>query len=195
MAMLIRAAGRRRRPAPRPMADINVTPMVDVMLVLLIVFMITAPMLATGVAVNLPKIQAAQLPTEKKQPLMVTLNKEGQILCRHGGDAGRTRAARPPAQGDRASRISTSGSISAPTRTVASRHHAGPDAAAGAGFTNAALPVESKDLSGSDEILKNEPGQRAEAPGRPAQERSRCPRCGSAGFLSFAFTSASLSRR
>jgi len=62
------------------MADINVTPMVDVMLVLLVVFMITAPMLATGVAVNLPKTRAEQLPTEKDRPLVVTLNKAGQIF-------------------------------------------------------------------------------------------------------------------
>ena len=77
MAMLIRKASTRRR---RPMADINVTPMVDVMLVLLVVFMITAPMLATGVAVNLPKTRADQLPTEKERPLVVTVDKEGKIF-------------------------------------------------------------------------------------------------------------------
>jgi biopolymer transport protein TolR len=60
------------------MADINVTPMVDVMLVLLVVFMITAPMLATGVAVNLPKTRAQQLPTEKERPLVVTVDKDGK---------------------------------------------------------------------------------------------------------------------
>jgi biopolymer transport protein TolR len=60
------------------MADINVTPMVDVMLVLLVVFMITAPMLATGVAVNLPKTRAEQLPTEKERPLVVTIDKNGK---------------------------------------------------------------------------------------------------------------------
>jgi biopolymer transport protein TolR len=76
MAMLIRSASSRRR---RPMADINVTPMVDVMLVLLVVFMITAPMLATGVAVNLPKTRAEQLPTEKERPLVVTVDKDGKI--------------------------------------------------------------------------------------------------------------------
>jgi biopolymer transport protein TolR len=62
------------------MADINVTPMVDVMLVLLVVFMITAPMLATGVAVNLPKVRAEQMPTDKERPLVVTVNKEGKIF-------------------------------------------------------------------------------------------------------------------
>jgi biopolymer transport protein TolR len=78
MAMLIRSGGRGRS-RRRPMADINVTPMVDVMLVLLVVFMITAPMLATGVAVNLPKTRAEQMPTEKDRPLVVTVDKEGQI--------------------------------------------------------------------------------------------------------------------
>ncbi len=77
MAMLIRnGRGRSRR---RPMADINVTPMVDVMLVLLVVFMITAPMLATGVAVNLPKTRAEQLPTENDRPLVVTIDKEARL--------------------------------------------------------------------------------------------------------------------
>ena len=62
------------------MADINVTPMVDVMLVLLVVFMITAPMLATGVSVNLPKTRAEQLKTENERPLVVTVNKEGGLF-------------------------------------------------------------------------------------------------------------------
>ena len=54
MPMLIKGSGGRRG-RRRPMADINVTPMVDVMLVLLVVFMVTAPMLSTGVSVSLPK--------------------------------------------------------------------------------------------------------------------------------------------
>jgi len=77
MAMIIRS-GSGRRGRRKPMADINVTPMVDVMLVLLVVFMITAPMLATGVAVNLPKTRAEQLPTEKERPLVVTVDKDGK---------------------------------------------------------------------------------------------------------------------
>jgi len=78
MAMIIRS-GSGRRGRRKPMADINVTPMVDVMLVLLVVFMITAPMLATGVAVNLPKTRAEQLPTEKERPLVVTVDKDGKF--------------------------------------------------------------------------------------------------------------------
>lgn len=61
------------------MADINVTPMVDVMLVLLVVFMITAPMLATGVSVNLPKTRADALKTANEKPLVVTVDNKGAI--------------------------------------------------------------------------------------------------------------------
>ena len=61
------------------MADINVTPMVDVMLVLLVVFMVTAPMLATGVSVSLPKVTAEQMPTENQRPLVVTIDKDGAV--------------------------------------------------------------------------------------------------------------------
>jgi len=75
--MLIRNS-RGRGSRKRPIADINVTPMVDVMLVLLVVFMITAPMLATGVAVTLPKVRAEQLPTENQRPLVVTVDKDGK---------------------------------------------------------------------------------------------------------------------
>lgn len=75
--MLIRNS-RGRGSRKRPIADINVTPMVDVMLVLLVVFMITAPMLATGVAVTLPKVRAEQLPTENQRPLVVTVDSAGK---------------------------------------------------------------------------------------------------------------------
>jgi biopolymer transport protein TolR len=79
MGMMIGGKSGRRGGRRRPMADINVTPMVDVMLVLLIVFMVTAPMLATGVAVTLPKARAEQLATEKERPLVVTVDKESKI--------------------------------------------------------------------------------------------------------------------
>jgi biopolymer transport protein TolR len=61
-----------------PLADINVTPLVDVMLVLLIVFMITAPMLAAGMRVDLPRATAAQ-PLGSKDPMIVTIAKDGTI--------------------------------------------------------------------------------------------------------------------
>ncbi len=72
-----RRSGRRRTP---PMADINVTPMVDVMLVLLIIFMVAAPMLTVGVPVKLPKTAATPLPGEKEQPLTLSITAEGQLV-------------------------------------------------------------------------------------------------------------------
>ena len=68
----------RRRSRHRPMGDINVTPMVDVMLVLLIVFMVTAPLLTVGVPVDLPKTQAGQVNADQA-PLVVTIREEGQL--------------------------------------------------------------------------------------------------------------------
>ena len=63
----------------RPMADINVTPLVDVMLVLLVVFMVTAPLLTVGVPVDLPQTAAPPI-NEPKEPTVITVNKEGQIF-------------------------------------------------------------------------------------------------------------------
>ena len=71
--------GRRRRARARPMSEINVTPFVDVMLVLLIIFMVAAPLLTTGVPVNLPKTEAAALPTEQQEPLTLTIDAEGVV--------------------------------------------------------------------------------------------------------------------
>ena len=62
----------------QPLAEINVTPVVDVMLVLLIIFMVTAPMLATGIKVNLPSAKTAQ-PLENKQPVVVVVAKDGAV--------------------------------------------------------------------------------------------------------------------
>ena len=70
----------RRRRRSRPVAEINVTPFVDVMLVLLIVFMVAAPLLTVGVDVDLPKTAAGALPSESEEPLTVTLTAEGTIL-------------------------------------------------------------------------------------------------------------------
>jgi|TARA_B110000967_G_C18606960_1_gene422069 biopolymer transport protein TolR len=61
-------------------AEINVTPFVDVMLVLLIVFMVAAPLLTVGVDVELPKTAAGALPSEVEEPLTVTLTAEGAIV-------------------------------------------------------------------------------------------------------------------
>jgi biopolymer transport protein TolR len=66
----------------RPMSDINVTPMVDVMLVLLVVFMVTAPLLTVGVPVDLPQTKAQQL-NEPKEPLVISINAEGKTYLQN----------------------------------------------------------------------------------------------------------------
>lgn len=71
-----RGSGRGRY---RPMAEINVTPLVDVMLVLLIVFMVAAPLMTSGVTVDLPKANAAPL-AQDSEPLTVSVNAEGKIF-------------------------------------------------------------------------------------------------------------------
>ncbi len=71
--------GRRLAARYRPMAEINVTPLVDVMLVLLVVFMVTAPLLTVGVPVDLPQTQAPPI-TEPKEPLVISINGEGHIF-------------------------------------------------------------------------------------------------------------------
>ncbi|SHI54106.1 protein TolR [Wenxinia saemankumensis] len=72
---------RRRRRARRtqPMAEINVTPFVDVMLVLLIIFMVAAPLLTVGVPVDLPQTEANALPMDQEEPLTVTVTNDGGI--------------------------------------------------------------------------------------------------------------------
>ena len=64
------------------MADINVTPLVDVMLVLLIIFMIAAPMLHQGIEVALPRAQANPLEMRMEDPLVLSINRDGQIFLR-----------------------------------------------------------------------------------------------------------------
>ena len=73
--------GRRRRRGGRAasMHEINITPMVDVMLVLLIIFMVAAPMLTVGVPVKLPETAATALPTEQEEPLTVTITSDGRL--------------------------------------------------------------------------------------------------------------------
>jgi biopolymer transport protein TolR len=82
MAMAVAQGGgggrRRRRAGKRPMSEINVTPMVDVMLVLLVVFMVAAPLMTVGVPIDLPQTQAKQLNTEQK-PITVSVTPEGDI--------------------------------------------------------------------------------------------------------------------
>tara|TARA_Y100000590_G_C15491688_1_gene927999 strand:- start:542 stop:958 length:417 start_codon:yes stop_codon:yes gene_type:complete len=68
-----------RRSAREPISEINVTPFVDVMLVLLIIFMVTAPLLTVGVQVDLPETSADTLP-EETEPLTLTINSKGEIF-------------------------------------------------------------------------------------------------------------------
>lgn len=72
--------GRVRRAPRRAMSEINVTPFVDVMLVLLIVFMIAAPLLTVGVPLELPKTAASALPAEEEAPLTISLTAEGAVM-------------------------------------------------------------------------------------------------------------------
>jgi len=69
---------RRRSRKNNPISDINVTPLVDVMLVLLIVFMVTAPLLTVGVPIELPKTSAKQM-TDENEPLTITIDKNSKI--------------------------------------------------------------------------------------------------------------------
>ncbi|MCC1480208.1 protein TolR [Roseibaca sp. Y0-43] len=76
-----KGSGRRgRRARTARMSEINVTPFVDVMLVLLIIFMVAAPMLTVGVPVELPRTSAGALPAEQEEPLSITLTADGQVL-------------------------------------------------------------------------------------------------------------------
>jgi biopolymer transport protein TolR len=77
---IIQPGVRGKRRNHRPLAEINVTPLVDVMLVLLIVFMVTAPLLTTGVHVDLPKSKAAPLAQSDDKPLEISIDAKGQIF-------------------------------------------------------------------------------------------------------------------
>jgi biopolymer transport protein TolR len=72
-----RRGGGRRRPV---MAEINVTPMVDVMLVLLIIFMVSAPLLTVGVPLDLPQTQAKSLEQQDKTPIQLSVDVKGQVF-------------------------------------------------------------------------------------------------------------------
>jgi biopolymer transport protein TolR len=75
----------RNRNKRRPMADINVVPYIDVMLVLLIIFMVTAPMLMQGVKVELPEANTDPVENQDSEPLIVSVNAAGQLFLNLGG--------------------------------------------------------------------------------------------------------------
>jgi biopolymer transport protein TolR len=74
------------RRGKRLMAEINVVPYIDVMLVLLIIFMITAPLLTQGIKVDLPKAGAEPIPSEDQKPLVLSVDKEGRFYLNIGQD-------------------------------------------------------------------------------------------------------------
>nr|WP_294554163.1 protein TolR [uncultured Rhodopila sp.] len=84
MAVSLNQSIRGRRNRYRPLAEINVTPMVDVMLVLLIIFMVTAPLMTSGVSVDLPKTDAKPLNSDS-EPLTVTIKADGSIFLQDQG--------------------------------------------------------------------------------------------------------------
>ena len=75
--------GGHRRHRRKVMSEINVTPMVDVMLVLLIIFMVSAPLLTVGVPIDLPQTQAASLDQADKEPLAISVNTKGQVFLQN----------------------------------------------------------------------------------------------------------------
>ena len=81
--MGIAQGGHRGRRRHGVMSEINVTPMVDVMLVLLIIFMVSAPLLTVGVPIDLPQTQASSLDQADKEPLAISVNTKGQIFLQN----------------------------------------------------------------------------------------------------------------
>jgi biopolymer transport protein TolR len=80
MAVKLDMQGRGGRSSHRPMSEINVTPFVDVMLVLLVVFMVAAPLLTAGVPIDLPDSAAKALNDKDDKPLEVSVNKDGKMF-------------------------------------------------------------------------------------------------------------------
>jgi biopolymer transport protein TolR len=75
--------GKRRHRRNPVMSEINVTPMVDVMLVLLIIFMVSAPLLTVGVPIDLPQTQASSLDQADKEPLAISVNTDGKVYLQN----------------------------------------------------------------------------------------------------------------
>ena len=79
MALLLNGGARLRPARYKPLAEINVTPLVDVMLVLLIIFMVTAPLMSTAVNVDLPKVATSPV-NQDSQPLTISVDAQGQVF-------------------------------------------------------------------------------------------------------------------
>src|SRR5271154_6558080 len=136
-----RKSGRGRRGVPRygAMADINMTPFIDVMLVLLIIFMVAAPLLTTGVAVDLPRASATALNVDRK-PIAVSLNEQGQlyVMDEPTTDADLVTKLQAASQSDTDQRIYLRASKVVPYGRVAEIRAAVPSA----GFKKVALVTE-----------------------------------------------------
>ena len=74
----------RHRNRKRPMSEINVVPYIDVMLVLLIIFMITAPLLSQGVKINLPQVPSEALPASDNDPVIISVDAAGNFFINYG---------------------------------------------------------------------------------------------------------------
>ncbi|MEM8570965.1 MAG: protein TolR [Pseudomonadota bacterium] len=88
MAVSLQGSSRQRRPGKRtrrrkPMSEINVTPLVDVMLVLLIIFMVAAPLLTVGVPIELPRTAATPLPAQEEEPLTLSISEDGLVIVQN----------------------------------------------------------------------------------------------------------------
>ena len=82
----MKAYASRRVPRRKPMSEINVVPYIDVMLVLLIIFMVTAPLLTQGVKVDLPQADAEVIDTREQEPLVVSVTAAGEYYVNYGDD-------------------------------------------------------------------------------------------------------------
>lgn len=85
--MSLRSGGLKRRNGRKPIAEMNVVPYIDVMLVLLVIFMVTAPILTQGVEVDLPKVASKPIESpEDNEPIVVTLDAQGDYYLEMGSD-------------------------------------------------------------------------------------------------------------
>ncbi len=80
---------RPKKASSRPIAEINVVPYIDVMLVLLVIFMITAPMLTQGVTVDLPKAASQSLKASDREPIIVSVNEQGDFFLNISSNPGK----------------------------------------------------------------------------------------------------------
>jgi biopolymer transport protein TolR len=145
----------------RPMAEINVTPFVDVMLVLLIIFMVTAPLLTVGVPVDLPKTNAAAM-AKPDEPLIVTVTAQGKVYLQETEmtDAQLVEKLKTMTAEKQEQRIYVRGDKTVPYGRVMEVM----GQLASAGFTKVALIAESSESS---------PGQPPAQPGAPPRAPGR----------------------